>query len=350
MPRPPATSSRWRLRGSTSNGRPSGPSRSIRSPGRRRVNQSVPRPMTRKWIVTIPVDGVGRVQRERPAQDDPRVVARAHVHELAGTRAVGQLGCVVRLQPLARQDLPALDELRGSQPHGHAVGSALGAVLVGLVLIGWSTRPRPHRRPRPRLPRRLVGGLRRILGGHGRERLGERVGEVAEHVGRVVELDELLGAGERPPLAVGVLGDDLGAEVPLGSSDQPLVVVVDDDQVADLPRQPSAAVRTAREARLAALAATPGNRARGRTAGGRRVSSSSSSRSAGWPRPSRRPPRHTGPRRPARSPRAPIPATSNSSSAAVGSTVCRQPRALPPRRPRRRRRVVQLDELRPPTR
>ena len=48
-------SSRWRLRGSTSNGRPSGPSRSIASPGRSRVNHSVPRPMTRKWIVTMPV-------------------------------------------------------------------------------------------------------------------------------------------------------------------------------------------------------------------------------------------------------------------------------------------------------
>ena len=55
MPSPPATSSRCRLRGSTSNGRPSGPSRSTGSPGRSRVNQSVPRPMTRKWMVTMPV-------------------------------------------------------------------------------------------------------------------------------------------------------------------------------------------------------------------------------------------------------------------------------------------------------
>ena len=55
MPRPPAMSSRCWLRGSTSNGRPSGPSMSTWSPGRSRVNQSVPRPMTRKWIVTMPV-------------------------------------------------------------------------------------------------------------------------------------------------------------------------------------------------------------------------------------------------------------------------------------------------------
>ena len=70
------------------------------------------------------------------------------------------------------------------------------------------------------------------LGRDGRERLGERVGEVAEDIGRVVELDQLVGAAERPPLVVGVLGDDLGSE-PAGRQRQPLVVVVDDDHVAD---------------------------------------------------------------------------------------------------------------------
>ena len=48
--------------------------------------------------------------------------------------------------------------------------------------------------------------------GDGREGLGERVGEVAEHVGRVVELDDVVATGELAPLAVGVLGEDLGAE------------------------------------------------------------------------------------------------------------------------------------------
>src|SRR6185369_8979606 len=49
---------------------------------------------------------------------------------------------------------------------------------------------------------RAVGGVFRT-GELGRDRgicLGERVGEIAKDVGRVVELDELFGAGEAPPL------------------------------------------------------------------------------------------------------------------------------------------------------
>ena len=85
-------------------------------------------------------------------------------------------------------------------------------------------RPRRRRRRSPRLGaslgrRRPRRRRRRVeLGRDGREGLGERVGQVAEDVGRVVELDELLGARQRPPLAVGVLGDDLGPELPVASA------------------------------------------------------------------------------------------------------------------------------------
>ena len=123
MPRPPATSSRCRLRGSTSNGRPSGPSMSTVSPGRSCVNHSVPRPMTRKWIVMMP----GRRRRSVLSENGrrrtrPGEVAGPHVDELAGPRAARDVRGVERLQPLARQDLPTLDELRCSEPHAHAVG------------------------------------------------------------------------------------------------------------------------------------------------------------------------------------------------------------------------------------
>src|SRR5689334_2908491 len=43
---------------------------------------------------------------------------------------------------------------------------------------------------------------------HRGERLRDRVGEVAEDVRRVVELDQLVGRGELAPGAVGALGDD----------------------------------------------------------------------------------------------------------------------------------------------
>src|SRR5207247_10461518 len=51
--------------------------------------------------------------------------------------------------------------------------------------------------------------------------------------GRVVVLDELLGRGERPPLVL-LLGKDLGPELARRGQGQPLVLVVVDDDVADL--------------------------------------------------------------------------------------------------------------------
>ena len=112
----------------------------------------------------------------------------------------------------------------------------LGAGLSGLARCRSPTRPGSSGRDR-------------------RERLGERVGQVAEDVGRVVELDQLVGAAERPPLVLGVLGDDLGLEA-VGRQRQPLVVVVDDDQVADDRDQAGrGALELLEQARLAALAA-----------------------------------------------------------------------------------------------
>ena len=149
---------------------------------------------TRKWIVMMPGRRVDGVERERPAQDQARVVARPDVDELAGPRAARELRRVVRLEPLARQDLPALDELRRGEPHAHAVRSRPRASSSRRVL-GVLGRPSAARR------RPSVVVLAVELRGDRRERLGERVGEVAEDVGRVVELDELVGAGQRPPLA-----------------------------------------------------------------------------------------------------------------------------------------------------
>src|SRR6185503_8695362 len=59
-----------------------------------------------------------------------------------------------------------------------------------------------------------------------RVRLRQRVREVAEHVSRVVVLDDGLGLRERPPLALAVLGQDLGLEVAVGAQRQPLILVV----------------------------------------------------------------------------------------------------------------------------
>ena len=167
------------------------------SPGRRRVNHSVPRPMTRKWIVMMPVAASVVLSENGPAQDHAREVAGPDVDELARPRAAREVGRVVGLEPLARQDLPTLDEFRRGEPHAHAVGSSSASSAAS------STAP-PAASSSAASP--LSSGADR------REGLGERVGQVAEDVGRVVELDELVGAREHPPLPAGILGDDLGAE------------------------------------------------------------------------------------------------------------------------------------------
>jgi len=142
-----------------------------------------------------PGHGIGRVDRERPPQDQPGVVPGAHVHELPGREpaasgARGMPGATGRAgSPGSRQARP----IRG------ACSRALVALLVVLAfalafLVAF-----------------LLAGLTGCLG----ERLGDRVRQVAEDVGRVVELDQVVGRGERSPLPLGVLGDDLGPDPPV---------------------------------------------------------------------------------------------------------------------------------------
>ena len=60
---------------------------------------------------------VGRVDGERTPQDEPGPVAGSDVDELTGPDPRGKRRRVVVLQPLAGQDLPALEELRGDELH-----------------------------------------------------------------------------------------------------------------------------------------------------------------------------------------------------------------------------------------
>ena len=112
--------------------------------------------------------------------------------ELPGSRPVGERRRVEGLEPLARQNLPAVDEFRRDQPHAHpSAASPSARRALGLV------RRRPRGRPgRPLGSASSLGLGRRhsvgLLAGHRREGLGERLGEVAEDVRRIVELDELL--------------------------------------------------------------------------------------------------------------------------------------------------------------
>jgi hypothetical protein len=77
----------------------------------------------------------------------------------------------------------------------------------------------------------LVGLARRLA--QAREGFGKGVGQVAEDVGRVVELDDGVRAVELAPGAgLGlVLGDDFGRERAGGLEGEALVVVVDDDEI-----------------------------------------------------------------------------------------------------------------------
>ena len=121
---------------------------------------------------------------------------------------------MVRLEPLARQDLPALDQLGAASRIVTRCGSSSAVVGVGVRRLGVSASASPSR-PRLGVVGFVAVAVVRAAASSGATdgiRLGERLGEVAEDVGRVVELDQLVGAVERPPLALGVLGDDLGPE------------------------------------------------------------------------------------------------------------------------------------------
>src|SRR5664280_746466 len=71
--------------------------------------------------------------------------------------------------------------------------------------------------------------------GQAREGLGQSVRQVAEDIGRVVELHDVVRTVELAPgSGLGlVLGHDLSRECPRGAKRQPLVHVIDDDEVAE---------------------------------------------------------------------------------------------------------------------
>ena len=131
-----------------------------------------------------PVDGV---DAERPSKHEAAVVGRPDVDELAGLGASRQPRCAIALEPLAGQELAGLDELGVEQLHGRGLRptrpagtdrqAGLSSSVVSVSAVG------------------VLALIRRDL----RVLLGERLGEVAEQVGRVVELDQLLGALEASP-------------------------------------------------------------------------------------------------------------------------------------------------------
>ena len=135
--------------------------------------------------------GIGRVERERPAQDHPGEVARA---------GRGRTGRPASRSPGPARDTPAATGPAGSPdsrpaPRRRAASSrgrfVLGVVVgvgglgagFGRVPGGLAASPVPFGSTRPA-----------SSGRDGREGLREGVGQVAEHVGRVVELDQLVGA------------------------------------------------------------------------------------------------------------------------------------------------------------
>ena len=187
MPRPPATSSRCRLRGSTSNGRPSGPSMSTSSPGRSRVNHSVPAADDPEVDRDDAGRRVGGVDRERPAQDHPGEVAGPDVDELAGPRAGRELRRVVGLEPLARtgsRGSRRAPPRRAAWSRGRAV---LRALVVGARRLPRRRRPRRpprRRRRRPRRRRSARGVLVVRATPPGRPRRGRRPGRRRRRSGR----------------------------------------------------------------------------------------------------------------------------------------------------------------------
>ena len=198
--------------------------------------------------------GISRVDRERPPQDHPGEVPGPNVDELARSRSVRQGWSVIRLQPLARKDLPTVDQLRRSEPHGHAVGRS-SASSPASVAASPSASASAGSAPPSAASSVPFADASWSSGATAGNASASVLGQVAEDIGRVVELDQLVGAAESPPLVLGVLGDHLGAEA-VGRQRQSFVVVVHDDQVADDRDKASrGALELVEQACLAALAA-----------------------------------------------------------------------------------------------
>ena len=116
---------------------PAGPSMSTASPGRRRVNQSVPRPIVRKWIVMTPVAGstvLSENGRRRTSPD--RSPVRAWTNWPA-------------------RDPAASSGARYDWSHwpGRISRLSTSSVRTRRMVTGWRRPPRVSRR-RPRRPRR----------------------------------------------------------------------------------------------------------------------------------------------------------------------------------------------------
>ena len=263
---------------------------STASPGRSRVNQSVPRPIdpeVDRDDARSPASAVLSENGRR--RTSPEKSPGPDVDELAGARAARERRRVVRLEPLARQDLAALDELRRGEPHASRGRARPRRRRPSSSLVGVVRRPRPSASASS-----AVGRLAVLVGAvaaaselrarpPGRPRRARRPGRRRRRSGRRTRRARRRRSSVRHSL-VGVLGDDLGPELAGRRERQPLVVVVDDDQVADAAR--SAGRRRPRTARAGAprcAGCAPGTRARGRTAGARPTRRRPRSATAGWP-------------------------------------------------------------------
>ena len=245
IPRPPATSSRCWLRGSTSNGRPSGPSRSTLSPGRRRVNHSVPRPMTRKWIVIVPVAASAVLSENGRRRTMPGEVPGPDMDELAGPRPDRELRGVVApgaTGPAGSPGSRRAPPRRAASSRGRLVLAPSSSAARRRPLRSSARRRRPRRR-RPRRRRLALGACRRAPARPtGRPRRASRPGRRRRRSGRRTRRARrrCRASATRPAASSGMTS---ASERAGRGQDQPLVVVVDDDQVADdagqrRPRRP----------------------------------------------------------------------------------------------------------------
>ena len=207
-PAPSAISSRWRDRESTSNGRPSGPIMSTRCrPAASQSSQPRAGGAPGPWIVSVPLAGVGRDDRERPADRQPAGLDGAHVDVLArrarprrshgrATRSATGPGRPRGARRAPRRPRASAPRAGGSGLASDDRSAAPVAVdRLGAIVVGRRPRRPPSAALRASASSAAASSSSSRSGRDARERLGERVGEVAEDVGRVVELDELVGAG-----------------------------------------------------------------------------------------------------------------------------------------------------------
>ena len=230
-----ATTSRWRLRGSSGTPVPERPDEAPMVADARAGERAL---AGQRALVDEQLDGRARAVDARDGQrrrEQARTRGADRVDVLAGTRGGRDIGRDPRLEPATGQDLERRDEpvLRCRPPRARGPASRCRRRRPRVSAGAVADRARAEARRR-RAPARPPGTARRA------PRRGRPAGRSGRRTGpspRTRSAPARCGVAIRLGILLAPLGDDLGLERAGRAIPEPLVLVVEDEPVADRPRR-----------------------------------------------------------------------------------------------------------------